>query len=881
TFTLPGQAKNRAPNWGYIGIYKDLLIAGSEPLAITMTKESKVPSVVKDAPYSSSSKHLVVMNRYSGKILWQREAQQVFRHNAIAAANNMIYCIDGLSAASLSLMRRRGEEPDSPSLLLALDAHTGKLCWSHEDKIFGTWLGYSEEFNILIESGSPARDRARDEAEGQMAAYNATTGEIIWHENFKYNGRPMLRGDTIYTEGTAFSLVAGKPKKRLNPVTGRATTWAYKRNYGCNTPIGGQHMLLFRSAAAGFYDLSTDGGTGNWGGFKSGCTANLIPADGILSAPDYTRTCTCSYQNQCSLGLIPMNDVELWTFQEFKKITGPIQNIAINFGAPGDWPAPDGNLWFEYPVVGGDGPDLGLTTTGKPQYFRRHSLELQGTHQQVAASGIIGETTITIPLGSKVDRIYDVQLIFADPVADKPGQRLFDVTLQNKVVLPKLDVVAASGGHKKSLIHDFTRVIAGEKITIELKQAEGSSLPPLLCGIAISRRDPVHFDFILNTDAASSPRADALGGQISVSNCYPQPLQGNFTVTLADNVVISRELNLDNLTETTINIDVPANYINTSEQLAVTYDIGPDFGKFRHLSDSFALSAPIPLDIRFTAASVDTINIEARGIDPNLTQHPELTLLLNNEEIHKTTLEIPPMTSTSIPCQLPLKLYDTKATLTAKVKWPATETPLSGEFSDTFSFVTLPTRPVGAPPSAKPSITLDRKSGVFPEGVRKKVADTDDNTATIDWWSDGEALEIRAWVTDDHHFNTKEKDGIWNGDALQMCFAAFDGSYVNIALALTTKGKVLWCYDGDAEKIYQHAVTSVVRNDAIMETAYSLRIPLDILGIDSKPGSILRANFVVFDDDNGNGFKYWRQLTPGLAGGFNLNEYHIFAIGEP
>ena len=114
-----------------------------------------------------------------------------------------------------------------------------------------------------------------------------------------------------------------------------------------------------------------------------------------------------------------------------------------------------------------------------------------------------------------------------------------------------------------------------------------------------------------------------------------------------------------------------------------------------------------------------------------------------------------------------------------------------------------------------------------------------------------------------------------------MCFAAFDGSYVNIALALTTKGKVLWCYDGDAEKIYQHAVTSVVRNDAIMETAYSLRIPLDILGIDSKPGSILRANFVVFDDDNGNGFKYWRQLTPGLAGGFNLNEYHIFAIGEP
>jgi len=30
----------------------------------------------------------------------------------------------------------------------------------------------------------------------------------------------------------------------------------------------------------------------NLGGFKSGCTPNLIVADGVLNAPDYTRTCT-------------------------------------------------------------------------------------------------------------------------------------------------------------------------------------------------------------------------------------------------------------------------------------------------------------------------------------------------------------------------------------------------------------------------------------------------------------------------------------------------------------------------------------------------------------------------------------------------------------
>ena len=43
-------------------------------------------------------------------------------------------------------------------------------------------------------------------------------------------------------------------------------------------------MLTFRSGAAGYYDLLNDGGTGNFGGFKSGCTSNLVVANGVLNA---------------------------------------------------------------------------------------------------------------------------------------------------------------------------------------------------------------------------------------------------------------------------------------------------------------------------------------------------------------------------------------------------------------------------------------------------------------------------------------------------------------------------------------------------------------------------------------------------------------------
>ena len=38
------------------------------------------------------------------------------------------------------------------------------------------------------------------------------------------------------------------------------------------------------------YDLLTEAGTGNLGGFRSGCTSHLVVAVGVLNAPDSTRT---------------------------------------------------------------------------------------------------------------------------------------------------------------------------------------------------------------------------------------------------------------------------------------------------------------------------------------------------------------------------------------------------------------------------------------------------------------------------------------------------------------------------------------------------------------------------------------------------------------
>ena len=64
---------------------------------------------------------------------------------------------------------------------------------------------------------------------------------------------------------------------------------------GLVTKLRLQYAGCFRTlahvppGAAGYFDLCHDGGTGNFGGFRSSCTNNLIVADGILAAGLHTH----------------------------------------------------------------------------------------------------------------------------------------------------------------------------------------------------------------------------------------------------------------------------------------------------------------------------------------------------------------------------------------------------------------------------------------------------------------------------------------------------------------------------------------------------------------------------------------------------------------
>lgn len=463
---LPAAAgEKETPRWGYLNVDETYLVGGANPLF----NEGLAKSRGENDNFSSSSR-LVVMERASGKVLWTAAARSGFRHNAICLGGGRLYCIDRISGPELSRLNRRGESPPNLPRLVVFDLASGKELWSTEKDVFGTWLSYSAERDVLVEAGRVASDTISDEPKG-MRAYLAESGAALW-ENKSLSGPAMLHHETILMAGKACELMTGAQKMREHPLSGEPVEWTWSRNYGCNTPMASENLLTFRSGAAGYFDLCTDGGTGNFGGFRSSCSNNLIVAGGVLAAPDYTRTCVCSYQNQTSIGLVPMADVETWTSFGSQTPKGPVRRIGINLGAPGDRKAEDGTLWLEHPSVGGSSPAVLIATVPEtPEWFRRHSSQVEGPGLNwVAASGAKGLSTIRIKLAEagSASRRYTVRLHFMEPEDVRPGERVFHVMVDGREAIGALDVVKEAGGRNRPLVKEVGGVMVAEELVVEL-----------------------------------------------------------------------------------------------------------------------------------------------------------------------------------------------------------------------------------------------------------------------------------------------------------------------------------------------------------------------------------------------------------------------------
>ena len=85
--------------------------------------------------------------------------------------------------------------------------------------------------------------------------------------------------------------------------TGKPMPFELNRSYGCGQISASANLLLFRSGTLGYLDMSRKAGTENYGGIRTSCWINAIPAGGLVLVPDGSTKCRCSYQMQAWFAL--------------------------------------------------------------------------------------------------------------------------------------------------------------------------------------------------------------------------------------------------------------------------------------------------------------------------------------------------------------------------------------------------------------------------------------------------------------------------------------------------------------------------------------------------------------------------------------------------
>jgi len=292
-FTAPLQSDGQAGTWGYLALEHGRLfgsLANREHL-VTFRYRATTGDMKNQLTESST---LFALDPESGELSWRFDAADSIRHNAIAIGDDQVFLID----RPLALFDRSQEKPNEQQptgVLIALDAKTGTQQWRNDQQIDGTTLSLSPEYRKLLMSYQPTRFSLASEIGGRLAVFATDKGEMTWSKDATYASRPLINDYTVYAQGGAWDLLSGEEKP-----------FNFGRSYGCGILAGSRHMMVYRSATLGYFDLLKNEKTENYGGMRPGCWLNALPAGGLVLVPDASAGCACSYLNQSWVALEPV-----------------------------------------------------------------------------------------------------------------------------------------------------------------------------------------------------------------------------------------------------------------------------------------------------------------------------------------------------------------------------------------------------------------------------------------------------------------------------------------------------------------------------------------------------------------------------------------------
>ena len=208
------------------------------------------------APAKLTSQYLVALNRMSGKKLWEKPVD-------FSKCESMLYLVhaDGTLVAS-------GSDSNWMYHIYAYDVSSPALRFGTENpEVPELWR--NDQKNL------PNRNKHH--------------GGHLQH--------PLVVGQRLYSDWRAFDLRSGNLLKDITVPPRR----------GCGNMAASNHSMFYRNHSQTMWNLDT-GTTTTLQGSRSGCWLGLIPAQGLMLAPESSGGCSCLKEDitiQTSAAWIP------------------------------------------------------------------------------------------------------------------------------------------------------------------------------------------------------------------------------------------------------------------------------------------------------------------------------------------------------------------------------------------------------------------------------------------------------------------------------------------------------------------------------------------------------------------------------------------------
>ena len=295
-FVIPADPDAGPRDWGYVARVGDLLLGTAVRRgALFVGADGEWYDRNDEESNKVASDDLFAVDHKTGRLVWSYHDGLIL-NATISVGDGRVYMVETRNADALDgSARRLDKDLITDKYLVALDIKTGQRLWEHYYPFNeGRWVFYLSYANGTLIALSTS-DKYH------IYAFDAEDGTPLWQNQFPYKRthhggamhHPAIVGETVYAEPRAFNLRTGEIVHEQLP-----------RGGGCGTISASANCLFFRDGYHTVWDLESDKRR-SMTGLRPGCWLGIIPAGGLLLAPESSAGCFCAQPIQTSIAFQP------------------------------------------------------------------------------------------------------------------------------------------------------------------------------------------------------------------------------------------------------------------------------------------------------------------------------------------------------------------------------------------------------------------------------------------------------------------------------------------------------------------------------------------------------------------------------------------------